>query len=659
MNLQASSSLKYRADIDGLRAVAVLLVVGFHAFPSVITGGFIGVDVFFVISGFLITGIILHGLSAGTFSFIDFYARRTRRIFPTLIVVLLASWAMGWAVLQSDEYSRLLKHAGSGAAFVLNYVLASEGGYFDRVAESKPLLHLWSLGVEEQFYALWPFVLWCAWRLRQKLWLVIVLLCLVSFIWNLVNIQTKPIDTFYALQTRLWELMLGAGLAYINIFKPKLLPQTATTKTLSSTLGLALIGSGVMQIDSTSAFPGWWALLPTIGAALLIASQSDGFINRRLLSLRWMVWVGLISFPMYLWHWPVFAFARIYYSSTPSYVVRIALIALSLILATLTYVAIEKPIRIRFKTNKVAAFFAAALMLIAALSFYQYSQPVVVDAATQNEKAKFYSYFADAPPMRWLTFFEKEFRHDCNFYQIDEYYAARPTNKPKANIAPDCFTPDPLKRHRVLIWGDSHAQMLNSGLAKTLPSDWQLMQIASSGCAARVDHLEQTATDYCAYSNRFALNTIEKVVPDVVIVAQSNGHNLASMNRVATTLEKLGVKSVLFLGPSPHWQDDLPKIIIRRLWPNIPERTWVGVNREVFETNTKLKNRFSTAQGKTYVDVIDAFCNSDGCLTRLGDDAQRDATSWDYGHLTAAASEYFAKQILVPQILRSVSRASE
>lgn len=362
---------------------------------------------------------------------------------------------------------------------------------------------------------------------------------------------------------------------------------------------------------------------------------------------------------MYLWHWPVFAFARIYYSSTPSYVVRIALIALSLALAALTYIVIEKPIRTRFNSNKFAAFFAAALMLIAALSFYQYSQPMVMDAATQNEKAKFYSYFADAPPMRWLTFFEKEFRHDCNFYQIDEYYAARPTNKPKANIATTCFTPDPLKRHRVLIWGDSHAQMLNSGLAKTLPSDWQLMQIASSGCAARVDHLEQTTSDYCAYSNRFALDTIEKVVPEVVIVAQSNGHNLASMNRVGAALEKLGVKSVVFLGPSPHWQDDLPKILVRRLWPSIPERTWVGVNREVFETNTKLKNKFSTTQGKTYVDVIDSFCNSDGCLTRLGDDAQRDATSWDYGHLTALASEYLAKQILVPQILKGVSSTSK
>jgi peptidoglycan/LPS O-acetylase OafA/YrhL len=647
-----SSDQSYRPDIDGLRALAVLLVISFYAFPLVIPGGFVGVDVFFVISGYLISSIILKGLATGSFSFIDFYARRTRRIFPALILVLLSSLLVGSMVLLSDEYSRLLRHSAGGATFLLNYFLMSEAGYFDRLGELKPLLHLWSLGVEEQFYAIWPFLLWLAWKLRQKIWLLIAVLGLLSFFWSLVELRHNPTSAFYSLQTRFWELLVGAGLAYANLFAPHRLPTRAIAKTWCSIGGLSLILIGVVFIDPTKRFPGWWALLPTAGAVLLIASQSDGLVNKFWLSRRWMVWIGLISFPLYLWHGATFSYARIYLSDQPTLLTRVLVIMASFGLATVTYLFIERPIRSR-QDLKLTIGLLAVLSGIAVFSFQSHG---LQEKQRQTVQSEFYAYFADSPPRRWLTYFERGFRHDCNFYQVDEYYASRPTDKPKAEIARSCFTADPLKQLRVLIWGDSHAQMLNSGLTKTLPENWQILQIASSGCVARVDNIGPSATDYCRQANWFALDTIERVRPDVVIIAQSHGHDVSQAKRIANRLESLDVTAVLFLGPSPQWQADLPKILVRQLWSTMPERTWVGFKRDLLNLNEKLKRDFVATPHSSYVDVLDLFCNLQGCLTRIGDDPKIGSTSWDYGHLTEIASEYLAKELLVPIMLKRTDK---
>ena len=339
-------------------------------------------------------------------------------------------------------------------------------------------------------------------------------------------------------------------------------------------------------------------------------------------------------------------------SGAPSPLVMIALIALSFLLATLSYLLVERPIRIRYRSNFVTVMLVAILSVLVSSSYYYFLQPVAADTRTQSAKTQFYAYFADSPPLRWLNFFEKQFRHECNFYQIDEYYSGRPTDKPKTAIAPECYQIDHSRPRRVLIWGDSHAQMLYAGLEKYLPLTWQILQVASSGCAARIDNLQRHESDYCAHSNKFALDLMRQEKPDVVVIAQSNGHSIESMNRISAMLKKLGIPGVVFVGPSPQWQDDLPKILIRRLWPQMPERTWVGVNRDVQELNARLKNNFTAVDGKSYVDTIGLFCNTDGCLTRLGGDSQRDATSWDYGHLTALASEYLASKILAPEIIR-------
>ncbi|MEO8298688.1 MAG: acyltransferase, partial [Burkholderiales bacterium] len=201
----------YRPDIDGLRALAVVAVVCFHAFG--VRGGFVGVDVFFVISGYLITGILLRDLSLGRFSIARFYARRVRRIFPALTVVLLATLVAAWFLLWSDELQQLGKHTAAGAGFVANLMYWNEAGYFDRASEAKPLLHLWSLGIEEQFYIVWPLLLWLAARSRLPIAWVTLLLCVASFVWNVVQLPHDPTAAFYSPLGRAWELLAGAAVA--------------------------------------------------------------------------------------------------------------------------------------------------------------------------------------------------------------------------------------------------------------------------------------------------------------------------------------------------------------------------------------------------------------------------------------------------------------
>src|SRR5580692_6574859 len=213
--VKTASQLDYRADIDGLRAIAVLAVIGFHAFPAWIRGGFVGVDVFFVISGYLISTILLAGMERGSFRFSQFYMRRIRRIFPALIVVLVACMVAGWLVLFSFEYKALGKHIAGSAAFVSNFVLWNEAGYFDKATAIKPLLHIWSLGIEEQFYIVWPLLLYLVWKRKTATLVLLLLLLAFSFTFNVLS-SDRAAD-FYSPLARFWELMAGAVLAYLSL----------------------------------------------------------------------------------------------------------------------------------------------------------------------------------------------------------------------------------------------------------------------------------------------------------------------------------------------------------------------------------------------------------------------------------------------------------
>lgn len=342
MSNNFGAPLPYRPDIDGLRSVAVLSVVVFHAWPGWLPGGFVGVDIFFVISGFLITSIIQKEVSEGIFTLGRFYARRVRRIFPALFIVLATSILFGWFVLLSGEFKQLGKHTAAGAGFISNIVFWGEAGYFDNAAESKPLLHLWSLGIEEQFYIVWPLLIWLLWLRQRTLKGAVIGLTLGSALTCVMAVGDSPEFAFFMPITRFWELTAGGIAAYgVRRFGPLQDGLGAA----ASLLGSALIVVALVAINSQLVYPGWWTLLPVAGALYILAASPSSAINRMILSARPMVWTGLISYPLYLWHWPLLSFASIIWGVKVPYLAKISLLCAGTLLSIATYRYVERPIR--------------------------------------------------------------------------------------------------------------------------------------------------------------------------------------------------------------------------------------------------------------------------------------------------------------------------
>ena len=644
----------YRPDIDGLRAVAVLSVVIFHAFPGLLRGGFVGVDIFFVISGFLISTIIVGNLRRDRFSFAEFYGRRIRRIFPALLLVLIASDTLGWFALLADEYQQLGKHTAGGAGFVSNFVLWGESGYFDSTAESKPLLHLWSLGIEEQFYIVWPLLLWAAWKARVNLLLATAVIGLASFALNIATVGDDTIAAFYSPQTRFWELLVGAGLACAAAHKtpaPTLGDGLANALSLA---GSALIVSGIVLIDKDRQFPGGWAMLPTVGAALVIAAGSRAWLNRVVLANRVLVWFGLISFPLYLWHWPLLSFARILEAAPPSRGMRIAAIAASIGLAWLTFRLIERPIRFGSHRQAKALALLVLMTLMGTAGYYGYRQGGFAGTGYRDAARTDYSnYFRNSPPsyqyLKTHGIFEK-YRSQCDFYDMEKLRAGQTTTIPRQSLDEACYKRDARYAKSVFLWGDSHAQQFYFGLKNYLPADWQILQVASSGCTPAINAEGPSSTNYCQQSNWFALKAIAEAKPDVVLIAQNTGHDIAAFKLISEKLKSLGVGKVIVIGPTPHWTANLSDIILRKLWADTPDRTWVGVDERALKDNAKLQAYFAQTDPAGFVNLIDFVCNDKGCLTHLGGDRKAGITAWDSGHLTPMASDYLAEGLLVRAI---------
>jgi peptidoglycan/LPS O-acetylase OafA/YrhL len=354
----------YRPEIDGLRAIAVLAVVGFHAFPDWIKSGFVGVDIFFVISAYLITTLLLLNLKRGQFSYVGFYIRRINRLFPALLLVLAGSLAAGWLLMAAFEYKLFGKQVAAAAVYLSNFLLWHEAGYFDIDSELKPLLHLWSLAVEEQFYLLWPPVLVFAWKRKWNLVRLIGVIALLSFAIDLFELDRDAVGTFFSPATRFWELAAGGLLAALEERSTGLLPDR---KDLLAGLGFVLLGAGFVLIDDKAPFPGWLGWLPCGGAVFVIAAGPTAWLNRRILALRPLVWIGLVSYPLYLWHWPLLSFAHIVDTSVPSLVTRVALCALAFPLAWATYAFVEKPVRFGPGGGGKALALLALLLAVGAL----------------------------------------------------------------------------------------------------------------------------------------------------------------------------------------------------------------------------------------------------------------------------------------------------
>ncbi|NKI97213.1 acyltransferase family protein [Rhizobacter sp. SG703] len=458
----ALAHTSYRPDIDGLRGIAVSFVVAFHAFPAFIRSGFIGVDVFFVISGFLISGILFNDLERGSFSLVDFYARRMRRIFPALLAMLVACLCWGIWLLLSHELQQIGKHVAAGAGFVSNLVLWGESGYFDNAGETKPLLHLWSLGIEEQFYLVWPLMLGLAWRLRLDARLVIVVVFTGSFWLNLRQSHVDVIADFYSPQTRFWELLAGALVASLARRPPPARLERVLAapgfRNAGSALGVVLLLVSCWTTKKVH-FPGLVALGPVLGTVLLIAAGPQAWVNRVLLSNRILVMVGLISFPLYLWHWPLLSFARVIVGETPPAWVRAVAVVTAFALAWASWRWVERPLRFGGRPGLKAVGLVIAMVLVGAAGW-----------ALSASGGRWFGH----PPLATQVLRGDIGHLEFHRWPLERYTVCTP--KALADQAPRwegyvrCLQSKPSEPVDIVLLGDSHAEHLFIGLAEQLPT---------------------------------------------------------------------------------------------------------------------------------------------------------------------------------------------
>ena len=640
----------YRPDVDGLRAVAVLSVVGFHAYSRFVPGGFVGVDVFFVISGFLISSIIFKELEEGRFKFTTFYQRRVRRIFPALSVVLLATWIAGWFALMTGEYGQLGENIAAGAGFVSNVLLWRQSGYFDSAAELKPLLHLWSLGIEEQFYLLWPLAVYLTWKLRVKPLKFILPVLGISFVLNVGTVGLSPDTAFYLPHTRFWELMIGSSLAYIHLFKKdefddelirtfRISRWKSRLPDLKASLGLLFIAAAVVLLNKGSVFPGVWALLPTVGAFLLISAGNTAWINRKFLSNRTMVLVGLISYPLYLWHWPMLSFARIVGGGEPSNLLKLAIVALAILLSWLTYQVVEKPIRHGRLSGMAVPALAAAMIAVVglgALSIFTHGLPA--------------RYSSD---LRQLTDFKENER--TSGWREGRCFIGPPHDA--STFDATCTDAEPAGAPLVYLWGDSHAADLYPGLRQMQASyTFRIAQYDSALCTPVLD-FDNPRQKLCRKTNDWVWEKISKDRPEVVILAaQFWFTDLPDMRmRISETVMKLkqsGVKTVMLVGPNPEWKETLARSLFVNYYRGesfhkIPNKMLFNVDDSVIAFDRRLKEWVS-GTGALYISPISLLCDQTGCLTRVEVNGVTDLTAFDQHHLTPVGSQYVTRAIIGP-----------
>ncbi len=500
------SAVTYRADIDGLRAVAVLSVLVFHVAPSALPGGFLGVDIFFVISGYLISLILLREQADGRFRFGAFYARRIRRLFPALIAVLIATLAFGAFALFADEYERVARHAYYAIAFVLNFRLMGEAGYFDVVSSAKPLLHLWSLSVEEQFYLVWPVVLLGARRFRVDAGIVIVALAVVSLAFG-AHLAARSADAlYYHPLARGWELLIGAGVAWWHARRGGALPavlEPRSARNMLSVAGLLLIAWGLFTFDEHALCPSPGMIGPLSGVAALIASGHGATVNRAL-AAKPLVLVGLISYPLYLWHWPLLSFVRIAESGQPAGWLLWAAALLSVLLAWGTHAWIERPIRHGWARGRVVP-----VLIVAMLGLVLASRVVVDSGGLPDRKAVRYARDAEAQMIR-------EPRQDNACLALFSG-----TDAPVY-----CRQHHPGERMIALV-GDSHAHVLYPGVSELAASKgYGTLLLANSSCPpfdGAVTGRNAAERSACARSIDVILSALERDGRLAAVVLASRG----------------------------------------------------------------------------------------------------------------------------------------
>lgn len=625
--------MRYRTDIDGLRAIAVLPVVAFHAQIPQVSGGFTGVDVFFVISGYLISSIILSEVEAGRFSLASFYERRIRRIFPALIAMLLVSSALACMFLlpaELEEYANTLVAAMFSAS---NFYFWSGSGYFDVAAEQQPLLHTWSLAVEEQFYLLFPLLLMAIRRVfPDRLRAAIIALTVASFVLSVIEVLVAPLRAFYFPHTRAWELLLGTLLA-MNIL-PAVNARWANN--LISAGGLALIMLAVLTFQPSTPFPGAHALIPCLGAAMIIhAGRGAETLTSRLLSWKPLVFIGLISYSLYLWHWPLIYFQNnfsLLFSGLPGPASKALLVLGSIVLAAMSWWFIERPFRagpLRPSKRVLLVMSGAATAAICGIAIGLLSSQGLPWRFSTDElqAASYLEYDPSTDFRKGECFATNDVGDDPSFAELKDDPCLRRVEG----------------QRNFLLFGDSYAADLWFGLSHAM-RDVNWLQATGAGCKPLFDAvaIQLRSSERCArLRQRIFAEYLVKNPVDAVVIGGS--WTSSDIPKLAVTLDWAGAAGipVVLLGPKIQYDAPLPRLLVAALGQDdvrLPDRHRLGSFRDLDNAIAGL----ARSKGVTYVSYFDLLCKSDACQYA---DANGRPLAFDRAHFTKWGSIVFAEKL--------------
>lgn len=648
--------MNYRPEIDGLRAIAVLPVILFHAGFHVFSGGYVGVDVFFVISGYLITTILINDLEAGKFSIIRFYERRARRILPALLLVMLVCLPVAWFVMLPAQLEELGWNTMAVALFVSNIALWLNTDYFAASAELNPLLHTWSLAVEEQFYIFFPPLLWALWKAgRRWPFTATVLLSIASLLLAEWGWRNAPDANFYLLPFRAWELGAGSICAFL------LHGRAPRKNDLLSLGGVCLIFYSIFAYDNETPFPSVWALAPVLGTALIILCTTPSSLLGRALSLKPVILIGLISYSAYLWHQPLFAFARLSTTSEPAPALMAALGLMALVLAYLTWRFIENPFRSHNRQPPVvfpgrkAIFTASGIALVA---FVGIGLLAYVSGGFPQRSTLSGSSYADL---------DLDQRLEAN-YGLSEQCRG-------FNSAPECRTGN---RPRVLLWGDSNAMHLGQALLHS-PSAPDFIQFTMSACgpfsglsALAGGRYDARFGERCIEYNDKVIGYIEENNIELVIASSamrpvvrrlytrqgdvlpvgSLDTVLDSMRETAQRVEAAGAR-IVWISPPPTNGDNLSSCAVQAVTQgNAADGMCTITVASTQGTTKEVQQVLEAAQDFMPVFFLqDLLCDSDHCSTLIdGKIIYRDE-----GHLSIEGAQLLGEKY---NLMREIRRAS-
>ena len=635
--------MKYRPEIDGLRALAVVPVIFFHAGFNFFSGGYVGVDIFFVLSGYLITSIILLDLEQKNFSLLKFYERRARRILPALFFVLLAFLPVGIFLLPTSELEQFLQSIIATVTFSSNFLFWSQSGYFDIASEMNPLLHTWSLAIEEQFYLIFPLLLLVLWKSGIRLLFIILFGLLISSIvlanWTSTHM---PSAGFFLLPTRFWELLLGACAALL-IVQTKFAGILAhpLIHMMMQLLGIILIVAAVLLFKSDTPTPSFYTLIPTTGVCLIIIFQEKTLITQ-FLSQKVLVFLGLISYSAYLFHQPILVFSKYFLSDdlrglglpvNPTLGLNFLLIVLTFLIAYLSWRFVENPFR-KNKTNIFTAYWkSSTLFFVVLISLFSLSQ------MPERENIK---------NIQFSQSWEDDAR--INICHLQDAKATTHDN--------ECFS----SKQDILLWGDSHAASLNYGLqnvTKNLNLGYTQLTQSSCGPILSLPILEYRKN--CNKINRRILSHLNESAYSIVILHSAwlyEGYPLSEtgfQDRIEKTFQAIKNSTsnakIIVIGSVPRWQfgPDIGSNSSKFKWR---DNQLIATNAFLLPKINAVLREASDKNNFIFIDPAEYLCDFSGvnsmCLIGFKDleNNQSIYAYKDYGHLSRDASILLANKIV-------------